>query len=172
MVKKKHWRHKSLFTWDFHIFPQEWKKAILGNLTSHVPLTCVCGRALLGVVDCRWGILRAESPTAEGRAMETRGSDTSWKQTPVWRVQSGAIMEGSNTTWFWIWCGNDWGEICIWCYIHKRHPISRPYGRAMGCLLWGFGWKLTVLWRHCTVHVLWSIIAYVVHCSGHKSTHH
>ena len=22
--------------------------------------------------------------------------------------------------------------------LHNRHPISRPYGRAMGCLLWGF----------------------------------
>ena len=25
---------------------------------------------------------------------------------------------------------------------HKKHPIARPHGRAMGCLLWGFGRKL------------------------------
>ena len=28
-------------------------------------------------------------------------------------------------------------------YTHKWHPISHPYGWAMGCLLWGFWRKLT-----------------------------
>ena len=28
-------------------------------------------------------------------------------------------------------------------WTHKRHPIPCPHGRAMGCLLWGFGRKLT-----------------------------
>ena len=26
---------------------------------------------------------------------------------------------------------------------HKRHPIPHPHRQAMGCLLWGFWWKLT-----------------------------
>ena len=30
--------------------------------------------------------------------------------------------------------------------IHKKHPISHPDGRAMGCLLWEFGRKLTILY--------------------------
>ena len=34
----------------------------------------------------------------------------------------------------------------------NRHPIPRPHGRAMGCLLWGFGNKLTVIRApHCTL---------------------
>ena len=28
------------------------------------------------------------------------------------------------------------GRISIRCWIHKRHPIPRPDGRVMGCLLW------------------------------------
>ena len=30
-------------------------------------------------------------------------------------------------------------------WTHNRHPIHRPYGWAMGCLLWGFKRKLTTL---------------------------
>ena len=30
-------------------------------------------------------------------------------------------------------------------WTHKRHPIPRPFGRAMECLLWVFQQKLTVL---------------------------
>ena len=36
----------------------------------------------------------------------------------------------------------------IW--THKRHPISRPHGWALGYLLWQFWEKFTVLWQ-CTV---------------------
>ena len=25
---------------------------------------------------------------------------------------------------------------------HKSHPIARPWGRGMGCLLWGFLWEI------------------------------
>ena len=34
-------------------------------------------------------------------------------------------------------------ELRGWTY--KRHPIPRPDRQAMGCLLWGFGQKLTAL---------------------------
>ena len=30
-------------------------------------------------------------------------------------------------------------------WTHKRHPISRPFGRAMECLLWVLQQKLTLL---------------------------
>ena len=30
-------------------------------------------------------------------------------------------------------------------WTHKRHPIARPFGRAMECLLWVLQQKLTVL---------------------------
>ena len=35
--------------------------------------------------------------------------------------------------------------------IFTRHPIPHPNGWAMGCLLWIFVRKLTILWWHCTV---------------------
>ena len=39
----------------------------------------------------------------------------------------------------------NWGRISIRCWIHKRHTIPLPNGRAMGCLLWLFVRKLTPL---------------------------
>ena len=43
------------------------------------------------------------------------------------------------------------GYDLIWGWTHKWHPIPRPHGRAMGCLLWVFERKLTALYRHRTV---------------------
>ena len=40
-------------------------------------------------------------------------------------------------------------------------PITRPHGRAMGCLLWGFGRKLTALKRHRTVSWKYIFTCYV-----------
>ena len=40
-------------------------------------------------------------------------------------------------------------RIRLW--TSKRHPISRPQGRAMGYQLWEFQRKLTALIRHCTL---------------------
>ena len=34
-------------------------------------------------------------------------------------------------------------NVALW--THKRHPIPRPFGRAMECLLWVLQQKLTVL---------------------------
>ena len=39
--------------------------------------------------------------------------------------------------------------VALW--THKRHPIPRPFGRAMECLLWVLQQKLTVLERVSTV---------------------
>ena len=58
-------------------------------------------------------------------------------------------------------CG-DWGRTKITEWTHKRHPISRPHGRVMGCLLWGFEMKLdystiyngTPLWRQQQIMAL------------------
>ena len=34
-----------------------------------------------------------------------------------------------------------WGRISIRCWIHKRHHIPRPNGRAMGCLVPEYLWE-------------------------------
>ena len=47
------------------------------------------------------------------------------------------------------WLKNYTNQIRMLSY--KRYPISRPYGRAMGCVLWGFLRKLTALQWHCTM---------------------
>ena len=50
----------------------------------------------------------------------------------------------------------------------QRHPISRPVGRAMGCILWRFWRKSTVFWRHRTVYstsqemCTWSILCCIL----------
>ena len=55
------------------------------------------------------------------------------------------------------------GQNLIKVWIKKRHHIPHPHGRAMGCLLWGFGRKWTVLQWHRTLdasllsHNLWCI---------------
>ena len=41
--------------------------------------------------------------------------------------------------------------VALW--THKRHPIPRPFGRAMECLLWVLQQKLIVLYRVSTVLV-------------------
>ena len=52
-----------------------------------------------------------------------------------------------------LWYNNDQDTIYIKGYIHKTHPISHLQGWVMGCLLWGFGWKLTELKQHRTVYL-------------------
>ena len=61
-------------------------------------------------------------------------------------VQWGAIIMWSNIKWYCI-CHC----IHLAVSIHKRHLIAHPNRRAVGCLLWGFFRKLTVLWWHRTV---------------------
>ena len=68
-----------------------------------------------------------------------------------WYLQLNAIIACSNIMWFCIYrYNNDWGKICI-RDIHKRHPISHPYGQAMGCLLWQFWVKIdrVIMALHC-----------------------
>ena len=40
-------------------------------------------------------------------------------------------------------------------WLHsQRHPISHLHRWAMGCLLWGFGWKSTKLYRQCSQGIM------------------
>ena len=52
---------------------------------------------------------------------------------------------------------------------HERHPIPRPYGRAMGCLSWVIWRKMTAIYRERTVIcVVWQAFLghYIrVHCN-------
>ena len=60
-------------------------------------------------------------------------------------IQSSAVITRSNFVRYFINNYRTWCRISIRCWIHKRHTIPRPNGRAMGCLLWIFVRKLTAL---------------------------
>ena len=62
-------------------------------------------------------------------------------------VQCSAVIKQSNIVRYCINNYRNWGRISTRCWIH----IPCPNGRAMGCLLWLFMRRLTVLWRHRTV---------------------
>ena len=47
--------------------------------------------------------------------------------------------------------GWNFGHICT----HSRHPIPRPYRRAMGCLSWDTKRKITAIYRERTVYTYW-----------------
>ena len=66
-------------------------------------------------------------------------------------IHLSAVITRSDTVRYCINnCGN-WGRISIRCWINKIHPIPRPNGRAMVCLLLILLRKLTALKRHRTV---------------------
>ena len=60
-------------------------------------------------------------------------------------IQSSAVITRSNIVRYNINNYRNWCRISIRCWDYKRHPIPRPNGRAMGCLLWIFVRKLTAL---------------------------
>ena len=67
-------------------------------------------------------------------------------------------------SWFCIWYDNDWGMICIRVYIHKRHPISRPYERVMGCLLVRICVKIDRVIQYIprNMHTVFALLCFVV----------
>ena len=66
-------------------------------------------------------------------------------------IQSSAVITRSNIVRYYMNDYRNGGRISIRCWIHKRHPIPRPNGWAIGCLLRIFVRKLTALQRHRTV---------------------
>ena len=66
-------------------------------------------------------------------------------------IQLSAIIVQSNLSWYKIQHSNNSGRQWIRFYIHNKHPISRPHGRAMGCLLWGICEKMNhvIMAPHC-----------------------
>ena len=86
-------------------------------------------------------------------------------------LQSSAVITRCNISWYHIQQRNGNSRIWMRLCIHKRHPISHPYGRAMGCLLWGFwsewvikfnGLSRTVDSKVHIVHISRVIIAYTL----------
>ena len=72
--------------------------------------------------------------------------DREWlTQRTLRHVKSSIVITQSNITWQCIHHFTDWGRIYFRVLTLKRHPISCPSGQTMGCLLWGFWRKLTVL---------------------------
>ena len=53
----------------------------------------------------------------------------------------------------YIWYDSAHGTTIIMIELctHKRHLIPRPYGWAMGCLLWFIQGKMTTIYQECTV---------------------
>ena len=88
--------------------------------------------------------------------------------TYLW-VQSIAVITHSNLSRYNIRRCDDSKRTKIRLQTHNRHPILRPDGQAMECLLREFWRKLIALQRHCTVytrktidgwsmhHMIWSI---------------
>ena len=60
-------------------------------------------------------------------------------------IQWSAVITRSNVVRYYMNNQKNWGRISIRCWIHKIHPIPRPNGRAMGCILLIFVRKLTAL---------------------------
>ena len=50
-----------------------------------------------------------------------------------------------NLSWYYIQHCDNSGRKWIRFLNHNRHPKPWPHGQAMGCLLWGFWRKLTML---------------------------
>ena len=50
-------------------------------------------------------------------------------------MQSSVAITRANIVRYYINNYRNWARISIRCWIHKRHPITRPNGRAMECLL-------------------------------------
>ena len=70
-------------------------------------------------------------------------------------IQSRTVITRSSIVRYYINNYRNWGRISIRCWIHKRHPIPRPNGQAMGCLLGIFVRKLTtyvIRTPHCVFH--------------------
>ena len=61
------------------------------------------------------------------------------------QIQSSAVLTRSNITWHCIHHWSDWAKVWTRVWAHKIHPIPRPNGPAMGCILWEFRRRLTVL---------------------------
>ena len=60
-------------------------------------------------------------------------------------IVSSAVITRSNIVRYYIYDYRNWSRISIRYWNHKRHPIPRPNGRAMGCILWIFVRKPTAL---------------------------
>ena len=67
-----------------------------------------------------------------------------WQQGKL-QLQPSAVITRSNLSRYYIRHCDNSSRKWIRYLNHSRHPIPRPHGRAMGCLLWGFGKKLTAL---------------------------
>ena len=69
------------------------------------------------------------------------------------QAQPSAIIIWSNIVRYCINYSRHSGRRAIRCWIHKRHPIPRPNGWAMGWLLWIFFGKIN--WIITALHCIW-----------------
>ena len=69
------------------------------------------------------------------------------------QAQPSAIIIWSNIVRYCINYSRHSSRRAIRCWIHKRHPIPRPNGWAMGWLLWIFLGKIN--WIITALHCIW-----------------
>ena len=123
---------------------------LLWNLYIVNPL-CYCSVLLI----CRGNLsLKNSQKTSHSKSWASYGvSFISGKSDQSFTiVQSSAVITRSNLSW---WHCDNRSKTKIRPQTHNRHPIPRPRGRAMGCVLWGFWRKLTTCWAVCSYHVLY-----------------
>ena len=53
-------------------------------------------------------------------------------------IQPSSVITRTNIAWYCTQRCRKWGRISIRLSTHKMHPIPRPNGRAMACILWIF----------------------------------
>ena len=80
-------------------------------------------------------------------------------------IQSSAVITRSKIVRYCINNCRNWGRISIRIWIHKRRPITRPDGRAMGCLLLIFLRKIdrVIMAPHCILIGAWLELCCVKH---------
>ena len=109
-----------------------------------------CGWLILGCNEC----CRSDSFQSFQLRLSFHYDDMSARYDPqrlVYSIRSGAVKTRHNIIWYCLHHCSNCNRIYVRVWVHERHPIPRPNGWAMGCLLWEFGRNLTVLYKtpHC-----------------------
>ena len=99
------------------------------------------------------GILKSCTPHSMRWGDVTVGKKIIFRSSPLWhfrrRLGAAITVETLYSTIYYskyfIELNFDKSTQYVALWTHKRHPIPRPFGRAMECLLWVLQQKFTVL---------------------------
>ena len=124
------WRYPigagSRFRWKLHPSSQAWPLLFTSNRGETAIAKCGNSSVIRGtVVPRRWTCLSSHAAVLH-YTVETLYSTIYYSK-------------------YFIELNFDKSTQYVALWTHKRHPIPRPFGRAMACLLWVLQQKLTVL---------------------------